>query len=462
MNAERAVDAAWDRSSPPPPGPVRPFVFPTVQRRALANGVTLLTARSGDLPLVTAHVVVDAGGAAERAGEKGVAWLTSQALDTGTASRTADELAWEVEMLGAELESWVTWDGLHATLTTRADRLGEALDLLADVIRNSAFPAREIERLREEQAAEILRRGTEPRALADDAAVQCIFAPGTTYHTPLIGAADGVRALTREQVQAFHGRTFTPGNTAVVVVGAVDADAAEREVQRAFGDWQGAAAPPPPAEVKARAQVPTVYLVDRPSAVQSELRIGHVGVARDHEDYFPILVMNALLGGAFTSRLNLCLREKHGFTYGVRSGFGFRREAGPFIIQTAVASDVTARAVAETLREIRELQSEGATEDEVRSARDYLAGTLPLQMQSTGQLADRVADLHTYQLPADYFESHRARLAAVTGDEVQRAAREHVRLGEVAVVVVGNADAVEEDLRELGIGDIVRVNGNGS
>jgi zinc protease len=199
-----------------------------------------------------------------------------------------------------------------------------------------------------------------------------------------------------------------------------------------------------------------VFLVDRPSAVQSEIRIGHVGVARHHEDYYSLLVLNTIIGGAFTSRLNMTLREKHGFTYGVRSHFTFRRGAGPFIVHTAVASDVTARAVEEALRELRTLREDGPTDDEVRTARDYLAGTLPLEMQTTEHIAARIAELHTFQLDTGYFEDWRDRINAVSRDDVARVAREHLHTDRLAIVVVGNAAAIENDVRTADIGSIVR------
>jgi zinc protease len=190
--------------------------------------------------------------------------------------------------------------------------------------------------------------------------------------------------------------------------------------------------------------------------VQSELRLGHIGIARDHQDYFPALVMNAILGGTFTSRLNLSLRERHGFTYGVRSGFAFRRRPGPFVIQTAVGTDVTSRAAREALNEINAFLENGPTEEEVASASHYLAGVFPLELQTTDQLAGRLAELVVHDLPDDYFENYRARIMAVTREEVLRAARAHVRPDELVIVVVGNADALEEELAGLELGSIER------
>ncbi|HEX6135265.1 MAG TPA: pitrilysin family protein [Longimicrobiales bacterium] len=443
------------RTSPPAPAPIRSFRFPRVERQRLDNGIILYRAKCGDLPLVTVSAVVDAGAASELAGEEGLAWLTGNALEAGTARRTGEALAWELERLGAELETFTTWDALTVELTTRADRMPEALALLAEIVSEPAFPEHEVERLRNEQLAEILRRSTEPRGLADDAAARYIFAEHATYARPLIGVEARVQSFDGAAARRFHRRRFTPGSTAVVVVGAVEPGTVAQEVARAFGDWQGAHEAAPAPTTEARAARTTVFLVDRPSAVQSELRIGHVGVPRHHEDYYALLVLNTIVAGAFTSRLNITLREKHGFTYGVRSNFAFRRAAGPFVIQTAVASDVTARAVQETLHELRAIQQDGVSEDEVRAARDYLAGTFPLEMQTTEQIAARIAHLHTYQLGVDYFERYREQIGAVTRDDVVRVARDHLHLDRLSIVVVGNAADIEEGLRSLGFGDIV-------
>jgi len=446
---------SFDRSSAPAPGPLREFEFPHVARSTFDSGLTVLHARHGVVPLVTVRAVLDAGATVEAPAQAGLAWLTAKSLEGGTARRSGEELAWELERLGAELTTWITWDSLNVALSTRADRLDEALALLAEIVREPAFPEREVTRMRDEQCAEILRRATEPRALADDAATRFIYAADATYARSLIGTTNALRTFTRDDVVRFHERWFTPAGAAIVIVGAVDAAEAERQARVAFGDWEGGAQPVPSATTAPLTGSTTVFVVDRPSAVQTELRIGHVGVARDHEDYFPLLVFNALFSGAFTSRLNLSLREKHGFTYGVRSTFAFRRGAGPFVIQAAVASDVTARAITETLREIRELQQNGVTDEDVKAARDYVAGTLPLEMQTTDQLAAKLAELHVYRLPLDHFETHRARVRAVTRADVERVGRSHVRSSELAVVVVGNRAAVEDELRALAIGDVV-------
>jgi zinc protease len=448
------LSTTLDRSRPPEAAAIRPHRFPTVERRRLENGLTFLHARHGNLPLVTVQAVLDAGGAAERSGEEGLGRLTAEALEGGTRLRSGDELAWALEQLGGQLATHTTWDGVYLSLTTHSARLGEALALLAEIVREPAFAEREVERLQGEQLAAMMSRRSDPRALADDSAVAFIYGDGTTYGRSLLGTEASVAGFTAQHVREYHRIRYVPGRAAVVVAGDVSAQDAAAAVTNAFGDWQGTVTPALPVVATPRHQRTAVHVVDRPGAVQSELRIGHVGVPRDTADYYPLVVMTTLLGGAFTSRLNVNLRERHGFTYGVRSAFAFRRAAGPFIVQTAVASDVTARAVEETLKELRTLVDDGVTPGEVASARDFIAGTMPLQMQTSDQLAARLAELHTFDLPVDHFETAREQVRAVTPEEVHRVARLRLQLDRLVVTVVGNAEAVVPDLSALQLADV--------
>ena len=438
------------RAQAPTPGPVRPFEFPEVTQITLDNGMRVLHARHGRLPVVSAQVVIDAGAATEPADKGGLAHLTANALHAGTATHDGSRVAWELERLGVQLQTVADWDALQASITVPVDRIGDALGLLGDVVRNAAFPDAEVQRMREEQLAEILQRLKEPRALATDVAGRCVFAPDVPYARPLTGSTSSVSGLTAEDLRRFHRARFTPRNAALVVVGDIDAHDARELAARCFGAWQGARAEAPDFTVRPRAPERTIFVVDRPGAVQSELRVGHVGVPRQHEDYFALVVMNTIFGGAFTSRLNMNLREKNGFTYGARSSYAFRRRPGPFLVQTAVGTDVTVRAVEEILAEAERLRDEGVLAEEVDNARDYLVGVMPLQMQTTDQLALALADLFVFDLPPDYFAQYRARIGAVSTDDVCRAAREHLRPRELAIVVVGDANSVQEGLEKLG------------
>jgi zinc protease len=450
------TEQTLDRTRPPEAGALKPFEFPEITRERPAgdDAPAFLFARHGDLPLVTAELVVEAGAESEPAEEAGVAQLTAEALETGTASRDVEALAWDLESLGVELATGVSWDAASVGVTVHADRLEPALALLAEIVRQPSFPADQVERLRDERLADILQRRKDPRALASEAADRFIFRDTVPYGRPLIGLDHAVRGLQADQLAAFHRERYCGGSAALIMTGALDIDRARDAALHHFGDWRGTAPPAPAFQVAPRVEETTVFIVDRPGSVQSEIRLGHVGVDRHHADYFPLLVMNTILGGAFTSRLNMNLRERQGFTYGVRSGFALRRQPGPFAIEVAVATDVTARALEEALREVRGLREDGPTEREVDSARDYLRGILPLRLQTTGALASRIAELVVFDLPIDYFQNYRDRIRKVSGEDVHRVAREHIRPDRLAVVIVGDSDQILEPVRALGLGPI--------
>jgi zinc protease len=442
-----------DRSQPPAPAEVRDFIFPRINRETLSNGMSLFAIPHGNLPVVTFEMIVHAGAEHDAPGHAGLAYLVARALEAGTRTRSADRLAWDFEKLGAELDINVVWDYASLSVTAPADRAEAALALLAEVVLDPAFDGSEIERLRNEQLAELLQRESEPRALANDQALQFIFSAESTYHTPLPGVRETVRGLTDALVRKTYEQQWRAGNAALFAAGAIQSDELRDLAARHFGSWSGSA--PAAQPVVARNPGKTnVHLVHRAGSVQSEIRVGHVGVPRRIADYASLVIANSILGGAFTSRLNMNLREKHGFTYGVRSGFAFRKAPGPFLIQTAVATDVTARAVEEIRRETAELLRDGPTSDELNAARDYLSGTVPLELQTTEQIAARAGEIFVYDLPADYFARYRDELRQVTAQQALAAARRHVRPDEFVWTIVGDAHALEKPIAEMNLGTV--------
>ena len=442
------------RAHAPGPGPIRPFRLPPVRRALLGNGMTLLVVRHGELPLVTADLVLPAGAAADPPRAAGVARLVLRLLETGTRSRTAEEVAWELEYQGVEMDAEAGWDAATIRMTTPRSRIGPALALLAELVREPAFPEAEVARLRDEQRAELLQRLKDPRALASDRALGFLYAAGEPYARPIAGTRESVARLTRDVVTDFYAARFAGAGAALILVGDIDEDTGARMAQDFFGDWGGEVPPELHFEALPGPERTSVYIVDRPGSVQSELRIGHVGVERSHPDYFAILVMNEILGGAFTSRLNMSLRERHGFTYGASSAFAFRRRPGPFLVQAAVSTEVTARAVDVTLAELRRLRDEGASEAETAAARDFLRGVQPLQFQTTDQIATRLSELVVYRLPDDYFARYTEAIGAITVEDVNRVAREHLHPDRLAVVIAGDAAVVAEPLEALGAGPV--------
>lgn len=440
--------------TPPGPGPLRPFEIPEVERAELANGLAVYVTRQGPVPIVTVDVVIDAASVRESPEHAGLGHLTMNALEGGAAGRGGAELAWAFEREGVELGIVAGWDDSHVIATLPRPRLEAALPLLRDVVCEPTFPAAEVERLRGEQIAEILQRRQEPRSLANDFIVRLLFGDDVAYGRHPVGLRSRVEPLGREDTITHHAAWFAPRGTALVFAGDIDLQTAARLAESHFGGWTGAGPAAGPEERAHRSAPAGIHIVDRPGSVQSEIRIGHVGVSRLHPDYFALRVMNTLFGGAFTSRLNLNLREKHGFTYGVRSGYAFRRRPGPFVIQTAVASEVTMRAVEEILTEARMLRAAGARPEEVRNATDYLAGVFPLELQTSRQMAARVTELFTYGLPTDWLAGYRDRIAAVSVDDVQRVARAHVDPDHFVIGIIGDAASIRTPLEALGAGPV--------
>jgi zinc protease len=439
-----------NRTQPPPAAAVRPFRFPEVEHSRLSNGLSLFSVPHGTVPIVTARVVLDAGVTREPPGLGGVAQLVAHTIDTGTRAKDARALSWELESMGAQLEVATGFDATSISVSVPAERMQPALALLSEIVLDPCFPEEEVQRVRNEQLGEIAQRRTDPRSLASDEAVRFIYGPDATYGRSTLGSRDSVERLTAGDVRAFYHDRYAPQSTALLLVGAFDAAARDSAAQL-LADWNVEPAAARSVIMPAEPARQAIHIVHRPGSVQSEIRIGHAGPTRADPDYFALQVMNSILGGAFTSRLNMNLREKHGFTYGVRSTFSFRRGHGPFLVATAVASDVTAAAVREIITEIDTLRRDGPTDDEITNTRDYLAGLLPLELQTTHQLAGKLSELFIHDLPDDYFSTYRRQIEAVTREQALRAAQQHIQPQRLTLVVVGDAEQIAVPLRDLSI-----------
>lgn len=446
--------AASPRTDPPGPGSIRPFHFPEVSARELESGIPLRLARLSRLPVVHVTCVLPAGESGLGEDRAGLAVLAGRALEGGTEGHGGEELAEALEGIGADLSVNTGWDSTTVSVSCLADRLETAIPLLAEVLREPAFPEEEVARVRSQQVASLERRRKEPPKIAADAIARAIFRDGVPFARPLMGFEDTVRGFGPDDLRAFVANAYGPRDGGVVVVGDVEPSEIRALLGEVFGSWGGEGRGWPDVEVAPRTRERRVVVVHRPGSVQSEIRLGHVGIERGSEDYFPLLVLNSLLGGTFTSRLNQTLREEKGYTYGVRSRFAARRAPGPFTVGTAVETDVTADAVATALEEIEALVRDGPEAGEVEAARDYIAGVFPLRFETTGQLAARLAELRVYGLPDDWHARYRDRVRAVELEAVREAGRRAIRPDELAVVVVGDAERVAGPLEALDLGPV--------
>jgi zinc protease len=403
--------------------------------------------------MATVMLVSDAGASAEPAGREGVANITARALLEGTKRRGSD-VTEMFERLGASIGAGADWDAATVAMTALSPRLEDALQLFGEVILEPSFPERELERLRAERLADILQLTAEPRGLANEMFSRVVYEPGSRYARPEDGSAGTVRALGRAEVESFYRARYQPSVSTLVIAGDVSVDDGVRLARKVLGEWKGSAAESALVSAAPARTSRAVHIVPKAEAPQSELRMGHIGLPRSHPDYFPVLVMNSVLGGLFSSRINLNLREVHAYTYGAFSGYSWRRGAGPFVVSTAVKSDVTAESAREILLEIERMRTDTISEDELSLATSYLGGVFPIRYETTDAIARALSALVAYRLPEDYFDSYRDNVRAVTKVDVLQAADRHLHPEELQLLVVGDPAVVRAPLEELGFGPV--------
>jgi zinc protease len=443
----------------PTHGEPRPFQFPRFEQAELSNGLDLITVHLPGRALVTASLVLPSGAVDEPEQQAGVTSLMSRSLTEGTKRHDAVGLTEATERLGASLHAESGWDGLSISVEVPAERLGEALALAAEVAGEPTFPAAEVERLRDERMNDLLQAKADPRRRADDGFVSTIYGPGTPYGRPSGGTEATVPGLDAAALTQLHGRRLDPARMTLIVGGdlaAVGEDVASIAESR-FGAWPAnpnAEAPRTPA-IEAARHERIVRVFHRPGSVQTEIRVGHVGLPRAIPDFHALSVMSAILGGLFNSRLNRKLREEKGYTYGAGAGFDLRRGAGPFAVRAAVNTDVTVPAIVDLLAELDKMCGSPPTRDELHAARDYLVGVFPLRFETPPAVVGAIAGLVIHGLPMDELDRYRPAIEAVSSNDVATVAQRHIRPNELAIVLVGDADAILPALEGAALGPIV-------
>jgi zinc protease len=403
-----------------------------------------------DSAVTTILASIDAGAERESFHSAGLATLTTRALLEGTREESADDLAARSERLGAEIEVETAWTNVECSLTVKSSATTQALRLLRDVIITPCFPDPGVDRLRDERLAELVQQQEEPRGIADDAFLGAVFPEGSRYALPLSGDATRVEALSSGAVREHHRRHFVPSNHLLIVTGGIDASAVLETARSCWGDWTAVGEITPHPEPPESKLEPSVFVVPREGAPQSELRVGHVSLPRNHPDFYAVAVMNAILGGLFNSRINLNLRERHGYTYGAFSSLSWRRWCSVFEVSTAVRSDATGAAVSEVVTEVKRMQDELVAESELRLACDYLRGVFPIRFETSAAIASAIASRESFGLPPSYFDDYRDRIADIGVEDIMRVARAHLDPHKLRIVAVGDAKTIAPDLERFG------------
>lgn len=439
---------SW-RTTAPEPRTARPWEFPEVSVVTLESGIRIVSASHGTAPIDVVRVVVRAGSDHDPEGLEGLAGMTASLLDEGAGGQSGADLDHQLGLLGASIDAGADWDSSQIHLDVLTENLAPAMTILRQVTCEPNFDPEDLERIREERITMIRQSLDDPAHVASRFFSRFVYGPGR-YGTPAIGTEESLRSIGREKLEKFHADYYVPGNISIVAVGASSGESLRQATEKVFDGWKPSTTGPTVSLQPGPASSGFIHVIDRPGSVQSEIRLGHPGVSRSTEDYFPLLVMNGILGDAFNSRIMLNLRERHGWTYGAQSSFLFRRHAGPFVISTAVRNDVTAPAVSELLSEIGAMRSSQVSPEELEHAKSYIAGSFPSTVETAGGLAVQLQEVELYELPPDFLRTYRERIMEVTREDVERVARKYLDPDGSVIVIVGAGSELAEAVKQLG------------
>lgn len=446
----RSVTA--DRSKLPEPGPARAFTFPSIERSTLDNGLRIWTVRHPQLPVVSYVLLLTRGSAADPPGKEGLAAIAADMLDEGSGDRSAIEMHEGLARLGAQFDTDIGSDATAVSVTALSRVADRALALVADMVVHPALRGEDFDRVRALRMHRLKQLRDSPGAVADRAFLRLLYGDDPYGHSP-IGHEASLALLTVDDVRAYHGAWLTPGGATLIAVGDCDHATVAALASSLFGGWRGDGggdALPPPEPLAS----PRLAVVPRPKAPQSELRIGHVAVARQTPDYHALALANAVLGGQFVSRVNLNLREDKGLTYGARTSFEFRRRPGPFVLQVSVETAGTALAIGEAIDEIAAIRGpRPVTAAELSFGIAALTRGYARNFETVDQISRAVMQLALYDLPDDYYAQFVSRIEAVSQEDVSRVMMRHVHPERLTTLVVGDLDAIGADLQRLDLGE---------
>lgn len=456
QNAADLAQKTGDLFSAPLPKPTPKLVLPEIERNFLTNGLEVLSVRRSRLPIVSLNLIFKTGGAANPLEKFGLSSMTASLLNQGTITRSAIEISNELLKIGAQLGVGAGWDSTSVSLLTVTKNFERALKILADVTLNPTFPVNEFEIYRKRLLAALLQQKDQPNAIANIAFNRILYGEQHPYGNQLTGDEKTLATLEQIHLQEFYNFFYRPNNAVLIAVGDITFKELLPQLENAFSWWQPSAIPATDLpEIRARERQ-TIYLIDKPNAAQSIINIGQTGVPRRSPDYFALQLVNSILGGQFTSRVNMNLREDKGYTYGARTSFEWRRGAAPFIASTSVQTVVTKEAVTEFLRELTEI---GSTRPIAQSELDYsqqsLVRRFPSAFETVGQIAGQLANLVIHDLPDSYFNDYIRNIFAVSLENVNRAAQKHLEAEKMMIVVVGDREKIEAPLREISDSEII-------
>jgi len=452
-----SVLSAAARERPPEVPPPKPIVLPMPQVRVLPNGLTLVVIERRSLPVLTLRFVVKSGAETDPPNLPGLAQMTAEVLSQGTARRDARQIAESVDTMGGSLDTGAGWDDSFAELTVLSQYHDLAFDLINDLVRHPAFAAEELDRKRKQtiSALEVLR---DDPAFTADAILRVLIFSGTPYGHPTDGTEESVRRITTRDLAAFHAQHYAPANCILAVAGDITADTALQFATRSFGDWMTSSLPEHRA-VADRQHVTRrrMVIVDKPDAVQTEIRVGHEAIERSNPDYVPLTVANQVLGGPAANRLFKTLRSRLGLAYGASSDLTCEQAVGSWVASTSTRTSGTARSLEAILDEIDRLGSHSISSDELRTAKSYLIGHMALEFETSADIAQQTLELMVHGLPLDYWNQFPEKLTALDAQQVYAASRRYLDPGRDVIVLVGSAAEFSNELGKYGPLEVIPI-----
>jgi len=445
-------DEPW-RNEVPKAGPARPLQLATPASATLPNGLTLILNERRGLPIVSASLVIRTGSDANPADKSGLANFVAAMLDEGTATRNALQLADETARLGATLATGSSMDATSINARSLTKNFAATLDLVADVALRPSFPAEEVERQRASRLAQLVQQRDNPGQVATQVTSVALYGSRHPYGYTELGTEASMKAMSRQDMTDFWARNFVPNNAALVVAGDISMAQLRSLAEKSFAAWQRGA-PVRPALGTPETTNARVVIVDKPGSPQTELRVAWIGPPRSSPDFLALQVMNNELGGLFSSRINMNLREQHGYSYGARSGFAFRRNGGPFTIGAGVRTDATAPSVTEIFKEVQGMLEKPVTAEQLRKAKDAMANSIPAAFETSQNSVNSFSNIFVYDLGLDYYTRYAQRVNAVTAAQALDVAKRHIIPGRLVVIAVGDRAAIEADLRKLNLGSV--------
>jgi zinc protease len=452
IESSRTPDQDW-RQIPPEPGQAHALSLPIPKKLQFSNGLNILLLEQHNLPIVSANIIVLSGSERNSPQLPGLASFTAEMLDEGTKSRSPLKISADADRLGASISTGSTTDLSYIAMRSLKKNAEAAFELISDILLNPAFIHEEIERVRHDRLTHILQQKDNPGIIATKVFFNAIYGAGHPYGFTEIGTEESNHSITRELIANFYKEGYLPDNAALVVAGDITESELLALAEKHFGSWKGGNSS---FENLAPAQKTDrrIVIVERPDAPQTALRIGHVGVARSNPDYVALDVMNTALGGLFSARINQNLREQHGYTYGASSAFIFRRGPGPFLVGTSVRTDVTGPAVAEIFYEIERMRNSMVTKEELATAKDSIARSLPGMFETTPEAASSIGQIFVHDLALTYFRDLPQSIDNVSAERVQEVAQQYLKPEEAVIIAVGDREKIQPQLEKLNLGPI--------